>query len=910
MTAVNIHQYMNFKIIIVLLFIPLITFSQKVDKWKHLIITTDQKKPSTFFLTTINNALTTKYQIIKQLDGHFCIISVKDAQSTKLGEQTYPVNDNWKLPSHPLEKNKKSNFNLSTSDTNFLQATLANMQIAHEIVGNIVVLRTDFNTLQKHILPLECVLSITTESFTPTLESKIRDQNLTVNQINGLSEKFPLIEGANQIISIKDDLFDTTDIDLLGKYISSSTESSQVGSHATAMATIVAGLGNSSVLGKGVAPKAKIQSSNFNSLFPDSINSLQGVTVQNHSYGTTIENFYGHLANAYDKNLFENTSINHVFSAGNKGSEGYKTITGNFKQSKNSIVVGCVDTNEQIMSFSSKGPANDGRIKPELVAYSTEGTSNSAAITTGVIALMNELHTAKNKQPLRNDTAKAILVNSAKDLGSKGPDFTYGYGNINATKCLNTINDNRIILGKIGSMQTNTHQIELPTSAKNLKISLVWTDPEAPTNSSFCLVNDLDLTLNSPTETELPWSLNATNPEVPATKAPDHLNTIEQIELANPQGQTYTLTVKSTLLQNDFQHYSIVYDYELADTFEWLYPKRNDNFPFDGKTPSPFKWETNQTNSNGALSISFDDGLTWTLIQNNIDIQKQRYLFTPTQVLFAQAKLKMKINEREYLSDTFILSYDLNVTTTLVCNGITEITWSTPPTVTAFNIYTLRNNSLQFKEQITTNTYTFTDATNYTITPVFKRFEGIKSESTAVTTPNTDCYFESTLAEIDSENQIKISASLFSLFQIKKIEILKTKNNQEALINTIVNINSKTITTTDGNPTIGINRYFIRLTLTDGTVFDSSVFETNYYFEQLFLVTPTLLQKDNKLLIESKTEGVGVLELFNSSGQLIQTNPISTKSSEITLTNFTSGVYIYKLITSKGEIQTGKLIRM
>ncbi len=901
---------MNFKIIIALLFIPLITFSQKVDRWKHLIIATDQKKSSTFFLTTVPNALTSKYPIIKQLDAQFCIISVSEEASAKFSEQIYPVNNNWKLPLQILKKNKKNNFNLSTSNTKLLQSTLNKLQIAYKIVNDIIVLHTDLNKILDHILPLPFVLSITTESFIPTLESKIRDQNLTVNQINGLSEKFPVIEGANQIISIKDDLFDTTDIDLLGKYISSNTESAQVGSHATAMATISAGLGNSSVLGKGVAPKAKIQSSNFNSLFPDSINSLQGVSVQNHSYGTTIENFYGHLANAYDKNLFENTTINHVFSAGNKGSEGYKTITGNFKNSKNSIVVGCIDTNEQIMPFSSKGPANDGRIKPEIVAYSTEGTSNSAAITTGVIALMNELHTAKNKQPLRNDTAKAILINSAKDLGNNGPDFTYGYGSINATKCLNTINDNRIILGKIGSMQTNTHQIELPASAKNLKISLVWTDPEAPTNSTFCLVNDLDLTLNSATETVLPWALNATNPEAPATKVPDHLNTIEQIELANLQDQTYTLTVKSQLLQNDSQHYSIVYDYESADTFEWLYPKRNDNFPFDGKNPSPFKWETNQTNLNGALSISFDDGLTWTPIQNNIDIQKQLYLYTPTQALFAQAKLKMKINDREYLSDSFILSYDLNVTTTLVCNGITEITWSTPPTVTTFNIYTLRNNSLQFKEQITTNTYTFTDATNYTVAPVFKGFEGIKSESTAVTTPNTDCYFESTLAEIDSENQIKISASLFSLFQIKKIEILKTKNNQETSINTIFNINSKTITATDGNPTIGINRYFIRLTLTDGSELDSSVFETNYYFEQLFLVTPTLLQKDNKLLIENKTEGAGVLELFNSSGQLIQTNPIITKSSEITLSNFTSGVYIYKLITSKGEIQTGKLIRM
>ncbi|MFV8355535.1 S8 family peptidase [Flavobacterium sp. XS1P32] len=901
---------MNFKIILALLLIPLITFSQKIDQWKHLIVSTDQNKASSFFLTTVPNAVAVKQQIVKQLDAQFCIISVSEESSAKFTKQIYPVNDNWKLPQQTLKKNKKINFNLSTSNTNLLQATLNKLQIAHKIVGDIIVLHTDLNKLQEHILPLPFVLSITTESFIPTLESKIRDQNLTVNQINGLFEKFPLIEGANQIISIKDDFFDTTDIDLLGKYIFSNTESAKVGSHATAMATISAGLGNSSVLGKGVAPKAKIQSSNFNSLFPDPINSLQGVTVQNHSYGTTIENFYGLLANAYDKNLFENTTINHVFSAGNKGIEGYKTITGNFKNSKNSIVVGCIDTNEQIMPFSSKGPANDGRIKPEIVAYSTEGTSNSAAIITGVIALMNELHTSKNKQQLRNDTAKAILINSAKDLGNKGPDYTYGFGNINATKCLNTINDNRIILGKIGSMQTNTHQIELPTSAKNLKISLVWTDLEAPTNSTFCLVNDLDLTLNSSTETVLPWVLNATNPDAPATKATDHLNTIEQIELTNPQDQAYTLTVKSQLLQNDFQNYSIVYDYELADTFEWLYPKRNDNFPFDGKNPSPFKWETNQTNTDGTLSISFDDGLSWTQIQNNIDIQNQRYLYLPAQPLFAQAKLKMKINEREYISDSFIFSYDLNVITTLVCNEITEITWSTPPTVTAFNIYTLRNNSLQFKEQITTNTYTFTDATNYTVTPVFKGIEGVKSESTVVTTPNTDCYFESTLAEIDSENQIKISASLFSLFQIKKIEILKTKNNQEASINTIFNINSKTITATDGKPTVGINRYFIKLTLSDGTVFDSSLFETNYYFEQLFLVTPTLVQKDNKLLIEAKSEGASELQLFNSSGQLMQTNTISSKSSEITLINFTSGVYIYKLSTAKGETQTGKIIKI
>jgi hypothetical protein len=94
--------------------------------------------------------------------------------------------------------------------------------------------------------------------------------------------------------------FDLNDIDLLNKHIPSQTQSANVTSHATAMATIVSGLGNSSALGKGVIQKAKIQSSDFLNIYPDEVATLEGATTQNHSYGTLIENFYGSLANAYD----------------------------------------------------------------------------------------------------------------------------------------------------------------------------------------------------------------------------------------------------------------------------------------------------------------------------------------------------------------------------------------------------------------------------------------------------------------------------------------------------------------------------------------------------------------------------------------------------------------------------------
>ena len=76
-------------------------------------------------------------------------------------------------------------------------------------------------------------------------ESKIVDQNFTINTINKANTYFPMITGDNQIVSIKDDFFDLADIDLLNKHIPSTTQSATVSSHASAMATIVSGIGNS-----------------------------------------------------------------------------------------------------------------------------------------------------------------------------------------------------------------------------------------------------------------------------------------------------------------------------------------------------------------------------------------------------------------------------------------------------------------------------------------------------------------------------------------------------------------------------------------------------------------------------------------------------------------------------------------
>ncbi len=887
-----------------------VCFSQDSEKWKHYLKKENNIKFEKYYFTSLENARQNKFTIVKKLDSHFCIVENRNSKSGKQLQKTFPVNNLWKLPADFSSHTTPKQYIIVTDSIKKFLTDLQSINISEIKIlnDNLLVIKTDSEKISNEIIALNTVTAISRESLQPKSESKIIDQNFSINNINKANIDFPQLTGENEIVSIKDDLFDVNDIDLSNKLIASSLQSSTISSHATAMATIVSGLGNSSALGKGVAQKAKILSSDFSNIYPDDTADLQGAVTQNHSYGTEIENFYGSLANAYDSQLFLNTNLTHCFSSGNIGFQGYKSITGNFKQSKNSIVLGCIDQNEVIMPFSSKGPAYDGRIKPELVAFSTQGTSNSTALATGIITLLKQHYKTIHNASLTNALTKAVLINSAKDLGSTGPDFTYGYGNINADKSLKTISDNRIISGNVVSGQTNSHTITIPSNAKNLKITLVWNDLPAAINSNISLINDLDLELVSANNTAfLPWILNPDIPQDLAVRGKDHINNIEQITVENPISGSYTIKVTGSYISESSQEYGIAYEYELENQFEWNYPVNNDNFPYDGKTISPFKWNSSFSGTSGKLSISYDNGQTWEIIANNINLNNEQFSYTPPEKKFSKARLKMSIGNVDYISDSFTISYDLNITSSLVCDGTTEINWDKPADVDSFNIYQMTTDHLEFKEQTTNPHYTYTDGKIYTVVPVFDTNEGIKSESTLQYAQNSNCYFELALAEVYEEDKIKVSSSLFSLYNIKKIELLKIHNNEETVISTINDIGSKTFSFLDTAPEKGSNSYKINLILENNNVISSSIFNATYLGDTLFLVHPTLLKRNQELSIEAKNEGNATFFLYTIGGQNTITSPLLSKTNTIDLKNTASGIYLYKIVSGSGETQTGKI---
>ncbi|MCD6226448.1 MAG: S8 family serine peptidase [Candidatus Aenigmarchaeota archaeon] len=141
------------------------------------------------------------------------------------------------------------------------------------------------------------------------------------------------------------------------------------------------------------------------------------------------------ISQAVDKAVNEGVVV--VVAAGNSGPDsGTITSPG---CSKKGITVGAVDDNDNVPSWSSRGPTDDGRVKPDLVApgvgitstwkdnsfKSLSGTSMSTPHVSGVAALLLEADPS-----LKPDEVKEALKTTALDLGLD--ENTQGAGRVDA----------------------------------------------------------------------------------------------------------------------------------------------------------------------------------------------------------------------------------------------------------------------------------------------------------------------------------------------------------------------------------------------------------------------------------------------------------------------------------------------
>lgn len=749
--------------------------------------------------------------------------------------------------------------------------------------------------------------------------------DLSLNKIALAHHKYPSTNGSDILVSIKEQRFDTTDIDWKGRYVNTGVAAPTESTHASIMATIIGGGAASSPFAKGVAWSSTVTSSDFATLLPDAdaVYATKNVHLQNHSYGTAIENFYGADAVAYDASVYNRPTMVHVFSAGNMGTsapasgtyasiQGFANLTGSFKMAKNSLTVGHTDSSNAVLPLSSRGPAYDGRIKPELVAFGEDGSSGAAALVSGTVALLQQAY--KNSHSNSYPSAalvKAILLNSADDVGQKGPDYISGYGSLNAFAAMQTMTANHFFEDGLANNDVKTFPLVVPNNIHQVKLTLAWTDTTAVPNAPMALVNDLDATLLLPATGERwqPWVLNnkadASSLSQPAFRSVDTLNNVEQITIANPVAGNYVLQVKSRKIITADQRFAVAYQMDTANRFAWTYPTASDVV----KAGKRFflRWQTTVA-GNGTVEYSID-GTTWQTIGTTA--LNNSYIEWTAPDTLTTALLRMRFSPAlTVASDTFVISPTLKLSTGFNCSDSFLLYWNHLPT-SQYQFYGLGERYLQ-PTFVTNDTFNvFQKAASpslyYAVAPKLGGKTGLRSFAINYTTQGVGCYIESFFSTLQSNNTALLTLTLGTLYNVQAIFFQKWNGSGFQTIQQL-SPTTTSLQVADAKLTEGINRYRVQIRLANGVVLTSDEDQVLYFPARPVIVYPNPAAQNSPVNLIVKDQGVYAVKLYDAAGRLVKAFDLNDIQTTIPSFVLSKGIYFVQVVDKSASLFTQKII--
>ncbi|MFQ5428698.1 MAG: S8 family serine peptidase [Phycisphaerae bacterium] len=540
-----------------------------------------------------------------------------DAQAVRPAWKLHPILDQGDTPKWavvPAPAEKASNPAL-TEKTWIAAYVLFHTDVAPADALRIagahgIVVRRMLQTVNGMVaeLPLDEVRAFASEDAVQYVEpalppmKELNDSNRAITQANIVQAPPYNLDGTGVGVLVYDGGYArATHVDFQGRL--TARDNSGLSSHATHVSGTIGGAGVGNPLYKGMAPGVTIESYGFEQVgglqpgflytdpgdmeadYGEAIN-VYGADISNNSIGTNTayngfpcvwEGDYGVTSSVIDSIVTGSLGapFRIVWANGNERGSGrcgstYHT-TAPPACAKNHITVGALNSNDDSVTwFTSWGPADDDRLKPDVSApgcqvggdngvtscsgasdfsYTTFcGTSMASPTVCGLSALLlQDFRSQFPGQPdFRNSTLKALLAHNAQDIEAVGPDYKTGYGSVRIQQTVDFMRTGAFVEDVVDQGTSFTQTVLISAGDPELKVTLAWDDVPGTPNVTPALVNDLDLRVFDPTGVQhFPWTLGGlANPSAPAVQTQaDHINNIEQVLVNNPQPGVWTVEV-------------------------------------------------------------------------------------------------------------------------------------------------------------------------------------------------------------------------------------------------------------------------------------------------------------------------------------------------------------------------------
>lgn len=920
---------------------------------KHAHYRASDEKPAfnphkPFYLISWTGKRPDSIRVYRQLDDSSAIVSIQSQEEMRLLQKKIviqPANDQWKLSPDLQGQNKKPNreqeYILTATNLEELLKALKNISGVRILSQNkpsaSVVISTTPLIFQEKILPLKELIFADAKPLAKP-EVAIIGYNRSFHGLSAVDYALPGANGNNIVVGVKEQRMQDTDLDLYKRILPSSLAAGNITPHATVVSTIIGGAGNSFYDGRGIAWGCRFFSSSFDNLFADDPAVLQsaGVSVQNHSYGTLIQSFYGAEALSYDAHTWANKSFIHVFSAGNQGTAapatgpyagltGYANVTGNFKSAKNVITVGAIDNKNNIAPESSCGPLFDGRMAPQLIALGPNGTSDAAALVSGTVAVLQQVYKDSNSNILpAASLVKAVLLNSADDIHLPGIDHNTGYGLLNSLEAIRTIREKRVDGASVSQGQQWSKTISLPTGITQFKLTLSWTDTAAQVNTSRALINDLDLSLVEPVTGNIyyPWLLskaaNADSLKRQSVRGRDSIHTAEQVSIAFPAAGNWLIRVNGTNLINGPLPFHIAYAADTLQSFQFTNPQHTSDINRVENPLLDIRWRTfvSDTNQTGNLYISYNNGSNWQLIKSGLKLYTNYYSWTIRDTS-SRALLRMETGFGNFYSKEFMVHPVLRPQIDFLCADSLGISWKKHLDATGYNIYALTDSAYLKRLYSVTDTFTIIRNTQYpqrvfAIEPVLSTgIPAARSLAFEVGLQGVQCFYRTFYYNLQDGNILDLVLELSAPAYTDSIyfewigaggQLLRVLAAEKTGPFFEYHYQVKDIPQ-------GTSYWRARIRLRNGNMIYTDIISVLSSGQRKILFYPNPASREAPLnwVLQQGTAASSRLQLFDMGGRQLADYPELPPS--LNLRGMARGYYIYKLLGINGSlIETGKIL--
>lgn len=591
---------------------------------------------------------------------------------------------------------------------------------------------------------LDAIYNIPSFSYFEALEAPGEPENIdgrTNHRSNMLATDYASglqYDGTGVTVMMQDDGYIGDHIDYQGRIDQSNCNgcsTNDANDHGDHVAGTIMGAGNLNPRYEGMASGAFLLVYNSSNANYDDVPNLynnEDLVITSKSYSAGCNGGYDSRARQLDQQIHDYNSLMHVFSAGNSGTSncGYGAgsnwgnITGGHKSAKNVICVGNLTATDALNTSSSRGPATDGRIKPDICGVGTSvvstvsdylyesktGTSMSCPGVAGVVTQLYHAYKDANGGANPNSALiKAAILNTAEDLGNPGPDFKHGWGRINAIKSHELISQDNYITASISQGDNDIHNLSVPAGVTKLKIMVYWADYEGTANASIALVNDLNMQVTDPGMVAFdPWVLdpspNATTLDQNAVRAVDNLNNMEQVTIDNPIPGNYSISIDGFAVPQGPQEYFIVYEFE-RDEVLLTYPVGGEGL--EPGTSERIRWDASEGTTPFTLEYSTDNGANWNTISNPAATARFANWSIPN-VLTGEALVRITRGaEMDESDEVFsIIRTPDNLGFGWACPDSLNFTWDAVSGATSYEVYMLGNTYMDAMGTTTATNFT------------------------------------------------------------------------------------------------------------------------------------------------------------------------------------------------------------